>query len=63
VILNGQPETSLRNLFRTLTAGRYRELAGALRDVPPTELVEGKEGCYQLLEAFEKLNVPARPGY
>jgi succinoglycan biosynthesis protein ExoL len=63
VILNGQPETSLRNLFRTLTAGRYRELAGALRDVPPTELVEGKEGCYQLLEAFEKLNVAARPGY
>jgi hypothetical protein len=63
VILDGQPETSLRNLFRALTTGRYRELAGALRDVPPTELVEGKEGCYQLLEAFEKLNVPARPGY
>ena len=63
VILNGSPETSLRNFFRTLTDRQYREFAGALQDVPPTELVETKESCYQLLEAFEKLKVPARPGY
>jgi hypothetical protein len=63
VILSGRPETSLRNFLRTLTDRRYKELAGALKDVPPTELVETKEGCYQLLEAFEKLNIPARPGY
>jgi succinoglycan biosynthesis protein ExoL len=63
VILNGQPETSLRNFFRTLTGRRYGELAGALHDVPPTELVESKESCNQLLEVFANLNVTARPGY
>ncbi len=50
VILNDQPETSLRNFFGTLTDRRYRELAGALQSVPPTDLVEAKESCYQLLE-------------
>jgi succinoglycan biosynthesis protein ExoL len=63
VILNDRPETSLRNFFRTLTDRRYGELAGALHDVPPTELVESKESCHQLLESFEKLNVAARAGY
>ena len=63
VILNGQPEMALRNFFRTLTDRRYRELAGALQGIPSTELVDAKESCYQLLEAFEKLSVPARTGY
>ena len=63
VILNGRPETSLRNFFRSLTDRRYGELAGALHDVPPTELVELKESCHQLLESLEKLNVAARAGY
>jgi succinoglycan biosynthesis protein ExoL len=62
VILNGRPETSLRDFFRALTDRRYRELAGALQGIPATELVEEKESCYQLVEAFEKLNVAARPG-
>jgi succinoglycan biosynthesis protein ExoL len=63
VILNDQPETSLHNFFGTLTDQRYRELAGALQSVPPTDLVEAKESCYQLLEEFEKLAAPARLGY
>jgi succinoglycan biosynthesis protein ExoL len=63
VILNGRPEISLRNFFKTLTVRRYRELADALQGVPSTELVDAKESCRQLLEAFEKLNVSARPGY
>jgi succinoglycan biosynthesis protein ExoL len=62
VILDGQPEPSLRNFFRTLTDQRYQELAGALQSVPLTELVDGKESCQQLLEALERSNVPARPG-
>jgi succinoglycan biosynthesis protein ExoL len=63
VILNDRPEISLRDFFRTLTDRRYRELAGALQHVPPIDLVDTEESCCQLLEAFEKLNVPARPGY
>jgi succinoglycan biosynthesis protein ExoL len=63
VILNDRPEISLRDFFRTLTDRRYRELAGALQRVPPIDLVDTEESCCQLLEAFEKLNVPARPGY
>jgi succinoglycan biosynthesis protein ExoL len=63
VILNDRPEISLRDFFRTLTDRRYRELAGALQRVPPIDLVDTEESCCQLLEAFKKLNVPARPGY
>jgi succinoglycan biosynthesis protein ExoL len=63
VILKGRPETSLRDFFRTLTNRRYGELAGALEAVPPTELVDAKESCHRLLEAFERLNVPVRAGY
>jgi succinoglycan biosynthesis protein ExoL len=63
VILNDRPEISLRDFFRTLTDRRYRELTGALQRVPPIDLVDTEESCCQLLEAFEKLNVPARPGY
>jgi succinoglycan biosynthesis protein ExoL len=58
VILNDRPEISLRDFFRTLTDRRYRELAGALQRVPSIDLVDTEESCYQLLEAFEKLNVP-----
>jgi succinoglycan biosynthesis protein ExoL len=63
VILNDRPEISLRDFFRTLTDRRYRELAGALQRVPPIDLVDTKKSCCQLLEAFGKLNVSARPGY
>jgi succinoglycan biosynthesis protein ExoL len=63
VILDGRPEISLRDFFRALTHQRYRELAGALQGVPPTELVDAKESCDRLLDAFERLKVPARAGY
>jgi succinoglycan biosynthesis protein ExoL len=63
VILDDRLETSLRDFFTTLTDHRYRELAVALEGVPSTELAETKESCYQLLEAFGKLNAAARPGY
>jgi succinoglycan biosynthesis protein ExoL len=63
VILNGRPETSLRDFIRTLTDRRYRELAGAVQGVATTELAESEESCHQLLEALEKLNFPAGPGH
>jgi hypothetical protein len=63
VILDGRPEISLRDFFRTLTHQRYRELAGALQGVPPTELVDAKESCDRLLDVFERLKLPARAGY
>jgi succinoglycan biosynthesis protein ExoL len=63
VILNGRPETLLRDLFTTLTDRRYSELAVALQDVPSFELAETKESCYQLLDAFAELNALARPGH
>jgi succinoglycan biosynthesis protein ExoL len=40
VILTDRPEASLRNFLRMLTDRRYRELVGALQNVPTTELAE-----------------------
>ncbi|MBV8920742.1 glycosyl transferase family 1 [Bradyrhizobium sp.] len=61
VILEGQPELALRNFLETLTDQRYRELAGALRSVPLTELADGRESCQRLLEALEKPKVSFEP--
>jgi succinoglycan biosynthesis protein ExoL len=63
VILNGPPETSLRDFFTTLTDQRYNELADALEGVPSNELAEVKESGLELLDAFGKLHAPTRPGH
>jgi succinoglycan biosynthesis protein ExoL len=62
-ILDGPPELSLRDFFRTLTDGGYRELSGALQSIPLTALAETKQSCQQLVEAFKELGVVAQPGY
>jgi succinoglycan biosynthesis protein ExoL len=62
-ILDGAPEVSLRNFFRILTDGGYRELSGALQSIPLTALAETRQSCHQLVETFKEPHVVAQAGY
>jgi hypothetical protein len=62
-ILDGHPDVSLRNFFRTLTDGRYRQLSGALQGIPLTELAETRQSCHQLIEGLKEPSALAQPGY
>jgi succinoglycan biosynthesis protein ExoL len=58
IALSGQTEGALRNVLKTMTDQRYRQLFDAVQSLPATELAETPDSCRQLVESLEKLKIP-----